>query len=77
MPDITDNRKFGEAVLVQWPLDEAVSWISKNLSIEEVFGEDDFQDKALAYAKEQSPEDVFTEKELSDWAENNGYKKED
>jgi len=49
------NKAFTEALLPQYPLDEAVDFIQSNLD----------------------PADVFTDKQLCDWAESNGYKKEE
>lgn len=62
MPSTNQDRAFAEAMSQQidevkisaTALDEAIDWITGNLS----------------------PDDVFSEKALSDWAENNGYKKE-
>lgn len=47
----SENESFAKTILSQYPLDEAIEWIKKNLS----------------------PEDVFNEKELAEWAKNNGY----
>lgn len=53
-------------------LGEAINWIKENLDPDDVFEED----LLLKFAAGYIPSDVFTEKDLQDWAENNGYTKE-
>ena len=54
MATAKQNSDFLGAIMPQYPLDEAIDWISENLS----------------------PEDVFSDKDLEAWAENNDYTKE-
>lgn len=51
-------------------LQTCIEWINDNLSPDEVYGDD----KLRKYVSKSSlPEDVFDEKELQSWAEENGY----
>jgi len=49
------NKDFQGTILPQYPLDEAIEWIQKNME----------------------PEEVFSEKQLTQWAEDMGYEKEE
>jgi hypothetical protein len=40
MANVTQNKKFSEMLLPQYPLDEAIEWIKSNLEPEDVFGFD-------------------------------------
>ena len=71
MASAEENRKFVEAILPNWPLDDAIDWISKNLKPEDVFEEDTLK----TWSEEQGVENVFSEDTLGMWARNNGYEK--
>lgn len=51
MSTVDQNRSFTEAIMQNWPLDEAIRWINDNLA----------------------PDEVFDERILEGWAENNGW----
>lgn len=51
MAAYTDNKKFADAILPQYLLDEAIQWIQSNME----------------------PEDVFSNKQLEQWAIDSGY----
>lgn len=53
-------------------LENAISWIGRNMDVEEVFDEK----KILEAASNYDPSDVFKNSELELWAESNGYTKE-
>ncbi len=53
-------------------LDTAITWIGTNLDVEDVFSES----KILDYARSFDVEKVFEESYLDEWAEKNGYIKE-
>lgn len=82
MPSQRDNSDFkellqDEVVVVKAhdsALPDVIDWMKKNLSPDDVF-----EDKELReYVGGSSlPEDVFEEKLLKQWAEDNGYVKED
>jgi hypothetical protein len=64
------DRNFLDEVLGSGLLENAVEWIGQHLEPEQVF------DEAKLRASVQgnsTPGDVFTEKELAEWAEQNGY----
>ena len=50
-----ENSKFTDAVIGNYPLDDAIDWISSNMS----------------------PDEVFSEKDLGEWATENGFVPED
>ncbi len=67
MPSYQASREFTELMPT---LDSVVDWIQKNLSPDDVFPE-----SALTgyVASTFTPASVFSEKELAEWAENNGF----
>ena len=87
----SQNRDFTDAVLVQYPLDQAIEWIKANLSLGDVFDERQFAEHArnnieiddvysesniLSYvAGTFNPGEVFDTGQLETWAEDNGYVK--
>lgn len=54
-------------------LDAAISWMKDNLDPDDIYELDDLR-KYVAGAS--MPQDVFEERKLEEWAENNGYIKE-
>lgn len=40
MAGYKENKDFAESILQQYPLDDAVDWIKKNLCPEDVFDDD-------------------------------------
>lgn len=46
MANAADNKKFADALLPQYLLDEAISWIESNLEPEEVFSKSQLEEWA-------------------------------
>jgi hypothetical protein len=66
------DTSFIKEIISTSLLEDSISWIASNLSPDDVF-----DDKTLlAYAAQDKVENVFTESELEEWAENNGYTKQ-
>lgn len=65
------DRDFLNSVIGTGLLEEAISWITSNMSIDEVFGEN----KLIEEAKNFDPEGIFDKETLEMWAEDNGYVK--
>lgn len=75
MPTYQDQRDFKKAIIAEIPdgiIDTAIDWIKSNLKPEDVFSEDDLQ----KWAQGMEVASIYPEKDLIDWAENNGYIKE-
>ena len=51
-------------------LDSAIDWIAKNMKVEDVFPDDEIAERA---AQTDDPSEVFSEKQLRDWALENGF----
>ena len=69
----SDYKKFIEDLMPTSLLGDAIIWIADNLEPADVFS----GKQIMAAAKEQGdPDDVFSERELAEWAESNGYTKE-
>lgn len=66
------DSDFLNSVLGSDLLENAIGWITDNMSIEEVFGEK----KLLEEANNYDPEAIFNKQTLEQWAEDNGYIKE-
>ena len=75
----SQDREFIASVISGSLLEESVEWIAKNMDIEEAF-----PDEVMTYARNWTikyaanyfgPGDVFTDKELADWAHDNGFVK--
>lgn len=74
MATIRRNNEFTDHVISRDNLlDEAIDWISKTLAPDEVFSDEDLKEHA---AKAYNVDDVYSEKELSEWAQENGFTKE-
>ena len=71
MASAQQNRDFTTAVVSQYPLDEAIDWIRSNMEPEDVFE----PETLLAWAKENapSPEEICSQRDLENWAEENGF----
>lgn len=41
-----ENEEFKQILLPQYPLDEAIEWIGKNMNVDEVFSEKQIKDAA-------------------------------
>lgn len=65
-----EDRNFLDEVIGTGLLEKAIEWISQNLEPEQVFDETKLRSSVHGNS---TPGDVFTEKELSEWAEQNGY----
>jgi len=48
MPSVQQNNNFIQALLPQYPLDEAIDWIQNNLDPDDVFTEQQLRDWAEA-----------------------------
>jgi len=59
-----DENTFGREFL-----EEIVQWVGSNLEPEAVFEEDALRD----WAGHQAPGNIFSDSDLSDWAEASGY----
>lgn len=66
------DNDFLNSVIGSDLLENAIGWITDNMSIEEVFGEK----KLLEEANNYDPEGIFSKATLEQWAEDNGYIKE-
>jgi len=80
MADKIQNEGFSEAMFSHWPLDKAIDWMDENLAPEEVFVSQDqkLYDWARANAANAlSPQDVFTDIQLREWALDNGFIEEE
>lgn len=76
MPSARDDQKFRDEIGSQLPsdlLDTALSWISSNLSPNDVFSDKEIFEAAADLGE---PDSVFSERRLIEWAEQNGYTKE-
>lgn len=69
MPTATQDKDFGSKFL-----DEIVDWIKDNLGPGDVFDDQNLRDYV---AETALPGDVFPDTKLDEWAESNGYKKEE
>jgi hypothetical protein len=69
-----NNKDFVATVIGDGALDSAIDWIGGNLSPDDVFSSDDLR----RYCRgNEDPDDVFSEKQLADWAEANGFTKDE
>jgi hypothetical protein len=66
------DNDFLNSVVGSDLLENAIGWITDNMSIDEVFGEK----KLLEEANNYDPEGIFSKATLEQWAEDNGYIKE-
>jgi hypothetical protein len=64
------DRNFLDEVVGSGLLENAIEWIGQNLEPEQVFDEAKLRSSVQSNS---TPGDVFTEKELAEWAEQNGY----
>ncbi len=79
-----EREDFIENTIPSDLLDQAVEWVSRNMTPDQVFDNDTLTDWAkdnnMRTAGETgsyySPEDVFEQHQLRDWAEANGYVEE-
>jgi len=73
---ITDKqvKDFIAALIGDGALETAIEWIGGNLSPDDVF---DSRDLRNYCAQNEDPEDVYSEKQLSEWAEANGFTKDE
>ena len=74
LSSIQMNRDFVESVIdCDSFLDNAVSWVRSNVDVSDVYNERDIVD--YVNSSNLEPEDLFSEEDLSSWAEKNGYVK--
>jgi hypothetical protein len=74
MASPNQNNDFIAGIMPSNLLDEAIGWIQSNLGPDDVFEDKDIREYV---ADNYAPADIFSKAELEDWAERNGYKKED
>lgn len=65
------DRDFLEKIIGTQVLEDAIEWMKDNLEPSDIFDDKDL----ISYASGQKPEKVFTQSELEEWAEENGYVK--
>ena len=68
------NKDFVESVIdCDSLLDNAASWVGLNVDVADVYNERDIVN--YVNSSNLEPEDLFSEEDLSSWAEKNGYVK--
>lgn len=68
------NKDFVESVIdCDSFLDNAISWVGSNVDVADVYNESDIVD--YVNSSNLEPEDLFSEDDLANWAEKNGYVK--
>lgn len=68
------NRDFKDSIFdgVSW-LDYAIEWIKNNMNINDVFSDQQIK----SHVEDGDPGDFFSQSALQQWAEENGFVKED
>ena len=68
------NRDFKESIFdgVSW-LDHAIEWIKNNMNINDVFSDQQIK----SHVEDGDPGDFFSQSALQQWAEENGFVKEE
>lgn len=69
---MTKEADFGWAFL-----EDVIGFIVNNYNPESIFGEDELADWATEWASKQIASVVLSEKQLIEWAESNGFVREE
>jgi hypothetical protein len=70
MPTKKLNKQFEEQLFEDsLLLDNAIEWIKTNMTIDQVYNQEDIKN----HVEDGNPEDYFSESQLRQWAEDNGY----
>lgn len=72
------DKFVGEVIDSKNILNLAIKWIGENYQIDEVFDSSVYEEFAKKLVSDKmSPEDVFSDLDLHDWAIKNGYVEEE
>lgn len=73
MASARDNAEFARYILPPDLLDMSIDWIGDHLNPDDVFG----RGNLVLYCRDNCrPEEVFSQTELEDWAEEHGFTKD-
>lgn len=79
MASAKENEEFKNTLLPQYPLDDAIEWISKHMNVDEVFSEKQIKEAAdglgMVDPTEVDVEKAYGVDTLEEWARENGYEK--